>query len=638
MSTETKMGLGVIVVLVCAFGFLVYHKFDLKQQQLASIERRADSGESPDDSLNSVKLASSVVSAAALREGQPSDPHKDFQHTQFSFLMDDAPPPELESDTETSAQSDRILSESGEGPLFGTDAQSSNEIVQTTESDMESPLFDETDFPLESDKPEQTGSAEPPEFTAFTDAASDFNTGEPADRRALTPGDLQFDDNEDSEDIAAAQPADFRKDSDTNAFEILRNTADDRPAAGRLTDVSESDVSASSPDIDSDSEFPFFAQKEKDSDAETAIADAGVNGRDPAPARLFPDFEEAGDADRPADDDFESPQFENVTELEQDARPSVAGVEDRASISDRVDATLIGDATTPQSVSTTESRLDVATAESEASGQRELDEQPLLAFNDPATAEAAFPVPTGQFETDENDSAFDNRNRDIPPIGQIPSDSSPAGGVQSDALREFDRTFDDNRGSGGAREFADPGVQNPRPAPTQLEVDAHRAFSAPSARIQQVAAVSDECEICAVQPNDNYWKISKRMYGTARYFSSLALYNQSRIRDPRKLRPGMKVLIPDPKILEQRYPELFRDFQRKPRLPVGFFVRKDGSPAYRVGDRETLSEISQKHLGRASRWIQIYRLNQSILKDPNKLKPGIELLLPDDATNVHVAP
>ncbi|MDG1897671.1 MAG: LysM peptidoglycan-binding domain-containing protein, partial [Fuerstiella sp.] len=157
-------------------------------------------------------------------------------------------------------------------------------------------------------------------------------------------------------------------------------------------------------------------------------------------------------------------------------------------------------------------------------------------------------------------------------------------------------------------------------------------------QIQQTAGASDPCEICEVKVNDNYWSISKRTYGTARYYSSLALYNKHRISDPKKLRPGMKVLIPDPKVLEERYPEFFRNQQPKSAQPSGYFLKPDGTPAYRVGERETLSEISQKHLGRASRWIQIYRLNQQILKDPNRLKLGTVIMLPDDATDVHLAP
>ena len=98
------------------------------------------------------------------------------------------------------------------------------------------------------------------------------------------------------------------------------------------------------------------------------------------------------------------------------------------------------------------------------------------------------------------------------------------------------------------------------------------------------------------------------------------------------------MLIPAASVLEQRYPEFFRNQQRRPVQPAGYFLKPDGTPAYRVGERETLSEISQKHLGRASRWIQIYRLNQQTLKDPNKLKLGTVIVLPDDATDVHLAP
>ena len=154
---------------------------------------------------------------------------------------------------------------------------------------------------------------------------------------------------------------------------------------------------------------------------------------------------------------------------------------------------------------------------------------------------------------------------------------------------------------------------------------------------QSSEAVSELCDICEARQDDNYWKISKRMYGTARYFSALALFNKDRIPDPRKIRPGMKILVPEAKLLERKYPELFRGYVRKPRKPSGFFLMADGTPAYRVGERETLSEISQKHLGRASRWIQIWRLNQSALKDPKRIQPGTVIALPDDATNVGVA-
>ena len=152
------------------------------------------------------------------------------------------------------------------------------------------------------------------------------------------------------------------------------------------------------------------------------------------------------------------------------------------------------------------------------------------------------------------------------------------------------------------------------------------------------SAESEPSDIYEVQPGDNYWKISRRVYGTARYFSALALYNRNRIRDPKKLRPGMKVLLPTIEILEKKYPTLFRDLALRERKPHGYFVQSDGTAAYRIGERDTLSQIARKHLGRSTRWIQIYQLNRSVLTNPNRLKPGTVIILPDDATDVHMVP
>ncbi|MEP3477882.1 MAG: LysM peptidoglycan-binding domain-containing protein [Fuerstiella sp.] len=174
--------------------------------------------------------------------------------------------------------------------------------------------------------------------------------------------------------------------------------------------------------------------------------------------------------------------------------------------------------------------------------------------------------------------------------------------------------------------------------PAMSNVQRANASTGRTERIQQVSATRDPDGIYTVKPDDTYWTISKHAYGTARFFSSLALYNKNRIKDPRKLRQGMKVVIPDPKVLIERYPELLQDYIPKKTMPSGYFLKPDGMPAYRIGERETLSEISQKHLGRASRWVQLYRMNQHVLKNPNRLKPGTVIDLPDDATNVHMVP
>lgn len=44
---------------------------------------------------------------------------------------------------------------------------------------------------------------------------------------------------------------------------------------------------------------------------------------------------------------------------------------------------------------------------------------------------------------------------------------------------------------------------------------------------------------------------------------------------------------------------------------------------------QTLSEISYKYYGSANKWQKILDANRNILKDPNKLQPGIKLIIPD---------
>ena len=170
---------------------------------------------------------------------------------------------------------------------------------------------------------------------------------------------------------------------------------------------------------------------------------------------------------------------------------------------------------------------------------------------------------------------------------------------------------------------------------------------------RQTAHVGDipndpNVSVHVVQTNDNYWSISKQQYGTARYFAALERYNRGRIPDPKRMRPGMKVLVPARETLEARYPDLFP----KPRtagrsgggtaiaagLTPGFFHSRTGEPMYRIGTEDTLTGIAKQHMGRASRWVQVYEMNRQRLKNPNDLKIGMVLRLPSDASRVNLLP
>ncbi|HET6324601.1 MAG TPA: LysM domain-containing protein [Planctomycetaceae bacterium] len=106
----------------------------------------------------------------------------------------------------------------------------------------------------------------------------------------------------------------------------------------------------------------------------------------------------------------------------------------------------------------------------------------------------------------------------------------------------------------------------------------------------------------------------------------------------------MKVNTPPVEFLEEHYAQFLppgtkvqvtaaEDATAKA-APTGFTVTADGTPKYRTGENDTLSDIAAKHLGRSSRWIQIYEMNRDKLSNPNQLKVGTELILPGDASSV----
>lgn len=153
-----------------------------------------------------------------------------------------------------------------------------------------------------------------------------------------------------------------------------------------------------------------------------------------------------------------------------------------------------------------------------------------------------------------------------------------------------------------------------------------------------------------VQPNDNFWLIAKKQYGTARYFRALMKYNESKAADPYTLKPGLEVLTPPRETLQKLHPELIDMNPVDRKSPgkggattseaegetTGLFVGPSGEPMYRVGSEDTLSGISQKTLGRSSRYMEIFEANKELMGSPDRLKPGIVLRLPQDASQLKV--
>jgi nucleoid-associated protein YgaU len=72
--------------------------------------------------------------------------------------------------------------------------------------------------------------------------------------------------------------------------------------------------------------------------------------------------------------------------------------------------------------------------------------------------------------------------------------------------------------------------------------------------------------------------------------------------------------------------------------PSGYYYGRNGEPLYRIGADDTLGSIAQRHLGRASRWHEIFEKNQDVLKTPDNLTLGTVIRLPADASRLGLAP
>jgi nucleoid-associated protein YgaU len=139
-----------------------------------------------------------------------------------------------------------------------------------------------------------------------------------------------------------------------------------------------------------------------------------------------------------------------------------------------------------------------------------------------------------------------------------------------------------------------------------------------------------------VQPSDNYWRISEKLYGTGAYFKALAEHNRDHIGRDDRLLPGTTLDAPTAAQLEEKYSGLCpkASHQRPPAgariANVSSGARLAGRRTYKVEAGDTLYDIAKHELGNPGRWGEIYQINRDVLgEDYDYLSPGLELVLPE---------
>ncbi|MCK6448209.1 MAG: LysM peptidoglycan-binding domain-containing protein [Planctomycetes bacterium] len=135
---------------------------------------------------------------------------------------------------------------------------------------------------------------------------------------------------------------------------------------------------------------------------------------------------------------------------------------------------------------------------------------------------------------------------------------------------------------------------------------------------------------------DTYPALAERFYGSQKL--SLRLKTANEGRTEATLKPGDMIFVPN---LEAVTPAA-----QEPALAQGNNAGAPGAKApasatatkkngvgadgfYTVAKGDVLSTISQKVYGTSKKWQKIYDANRDVLKDPNALKVGMKLRIPE---------
>lgn len=250
-----------------------------------------------------------------------------------------------------------------------------------------------------------------------------------------------------------------------------------------------------------------------------------------------------------------------------------------------------------------------------------------------------------------------------------PSSGNPFGSVSEEPTSLFPDNGNAGATAGTASTdpFQPPLTSSPAGrSPVTLSTDLTGAEPFPASSSNRNAGSSGTY---TVQEGDSYWSISKKIYGTAKYFQVLADHNSRTIADPQKMKAGAVIQTPDASVLQRQMKTVRRTaptgltgsietngradrsrsadssasseettvVSRRPAVqeePSGILFNQQGYPMFRIGETDTLTSIAADHLGRASRWEQIYNMNRDQLQSPDKLHIGMLLKLPADASRV----
>lgn len=125
-----------------------------------------------------------------------------------------------------------------------------------------------------------------------------------------------------------------------------------------------------------------------------------------------------------------------------------------------------------------------------------------------------------------------------------------------------------------------------------------------------------------IQKNDSLWKVSKSFYGTGTHWKRIYSANKDVLPNSTTLPVDRELRIPAPPEREQTASE--DGSEQQPPFQVD---NPDRWYKFKKGDR--LWDVAKKQLGSGTRYNEILKLNKERIEDPEHIRSGTWLLLPE---------
>jgi nucleoid-associated protein YgaU len=256
----------------------------------------------------------------------------------------------------------------------------------------------------------------------------------------------------------------------------------------------------------------------------------------------------------------------------------------------------------PQTVQPTGSRPSVEDKWSRAlsTGRLEPDQVPLLMTETPSLAAAQENAVVQPIPTAGPTAAPVSNSGDLQAGPTTPAAEAPAAPAGPSVLP-----------NGGNGNFHNPDVPSTLSPSTQPALAGQRMH--------------------VVQPRETFSSIAAMVYGAESYYPHLLRANPQ--IDPKKLRPGMTIVIPDRSLVVADAGSPAHRAAGTSAAATAALVAIDDTREYRVLPSDSLHRISLKLYGKAERVEDIYQTNRELIgPDPSRLKAGIVLKLPEPPT------